>query len=241
MTRRGYANSGRTRQWHHHRACGGRVNVRRLLPLLLLLMASILRSLHNTCAGGVEPACTDAPDGASPPRGTQRRTRHRRMTTVSSTSSFCRCRRRRRLLGRQAAGRGTTFGAGCAARRAASAPSPPHHLLSARVHSAPSVGRSAGTSWSDLGVRAQLLRNARASRRAAKGARAQVEGKWKVIGSRSVLRRAWSRPQRAGGARGADERPDKFLHGRIKGGPSQYPEEAAALAFFRVPRIFLRT
>ena len=24
---------------------------------------------------------------------------------------------------------------------------------------------------------------------------------------------------------------------RIKGGPSQYPEEAAALAFFRVPRI----
>ena len=75
VTRRGYANSGRTRQWHHHRACGGRVNVRRLLPLplplllLLLLMASILRSLHNTCAGGVEPACTDAPDGASPPAG----------------------------------------------------------------------------------------------------------------------------------------------------------------------------
>ena len=29
----------------------------------------------------------------------------------------------------------------------------------------------------------------------------------------------------------------KFLDGRIKGGPSQYPEEAAALAFFRVPRI----
>ena len=69
VTRRGYANSGRTRQWHHHRACGGRVNVRRLLPLPLLLMASILRSLHNTCAGGVDPACTDAPDGASPPAG----------------------------------------------------------------------------------------------------------------------------------------------------------------------------
>ena len=29
-------------------------------------------------AGGIEPACTDAPDGAPPPRGTQRRTRHRR-------------------------------------------------------------------------------------------------------------------------------------------------------------------
>ena len=122
------------------------------------------------------------------------------MTTVSSTSSFCRRRRRRRLLGRQAAGRGTTFGAGCAARRAASAPSPPHHLLSARAHSAPSVGRCTGTSWPDLGVRAQLHRSARASRRAAKGARAQVEGKW-IVGSRSVLRRAWSRPQRGGGAR----------------------------------------
>ena len=130
-------------------------------------------------AGGVEPACTDAPDGAPPPRGTQRRTRHRRMTTVSSTSSFCRRRRRRRLLGRQAAGRGTTFGAGCAARRAASAPSPPHRLHSTRAHSAPSVGRCTGTSWPDLGVRAQLLRNGRASRRAAKAACAQVEGKWR--------------------------------------------------------------
>ena len=186
VTRRGYANSGRTRQWHHHRACGGRVNVRRLLPLPLLLMASILRSLHNTCAGGIEPACTDAPDGAPPRRGTQRRTRHRRRmtTTVSSTSSFCRRRRRRRLLGRQAAGRGTTFGAGCAARRAASAPSPPHHLHSTRAHSAPSVGRSAGTSWPDLGVRAHLLRSASASRRAAKGAcRSMASGE-------IVLRRA---------------------------------------------------
>ena len=92
----------------------------------------------------------------APPWGTQRRTRHRRMTTVSSTSSFRRRRRRRRgrLLGRQAAGRGSTFGAGCAARRAASAPSPPH-LHSTRAHSAPSI-RAAGTSWPDLEVRAQL-------------------------------------------------------------------------------------
>ena len=44
-----------------------------------------------------------------------------------------------------------------------------------------SVGRCAGTSWPDLGVRAQLLRSARASRRAAKGPRAaaQVDGKWR--------------------------------------------------------------
>ena len=128
-------------------------------------------------AGGIEPACNDAPDGAPPPWGTQRRTRHRRMTTVSSTSGgFHRRRRRRRLLGRQAAGRGTTFGAGCAARRAASAPSPPHHLLSARAHSEPSVGRSAGTSWSDLGVRAQLLRNVKArGESCARAGRRQVE------------------------------------------------------------------
>jgi hypothetical protein len=75
-----------------------------------------------------------------PPWGTQRRTRHRRITTVSSTSGgFHRRRRCRRLLrGRHAAGRGTTFGAGCAARRAASAPSPPH-LHSTRARSAPSI------------------------------------------------------------------------------------------------------
>ena len=100
-------------------------------------------------AGGIEPACTDAPDGAPPPWGTQRRTRHRRMTTVSSTSGgFHRRRRRRRLLrGRHAEGRGTTFGADCAAQRAASAPSPPH-VHSTRARSAPSI-RAAGTSWPD--------------------------------------------------------------------------------------------
>ena len=91
-------------------------------------------------AGGIEPACTDAPDGAPPPWGTQRRARHRRITTVSSTSGgFHRRRRRRRLLrGRQTEGRGTTFGAGCAARRAASAPSPPH-LHRTRARAAPSI------------------------------------------------------------------------------------------------------
>ena len=120
-------------------------------------------------------------------------------TTVSSTSSFRRRRRRRgRLLGstrrgRQAAGRGSTLiGAGCAARRAASAPS------SARA-ACVSVGRCAGTSWPDLGVRAHLLRSARASRRAAKGARRSMAN-GEIVGSRSVLRCAWSRPQRGGGS-----------------------------------------
>jgi len=85
----------------------------------------------------------------APPWGTQRRTRHRRITTVSSTSGgFHRHRRRRRCLrGRQAAGRGTTFAAGCAARRAASVPSPPH-LHSTRARSAPSCcGHELARAW----------------------------------------------------------------------------------------------
>ena len=88
------------------------------------------RRRHRTCVHRRARWC-------APPWGTQRRTRHCRITTVSSTSSFHRCGRRRSLRGRQAAGRGTTFGAGCAAQRAASAPSPPH-LHSTRARSAPS-------------------------------------------------------------------------------------------------------
>ena len=152
-----------------------------------------------------------------------------------STSSFCRRRdrrrrRRRRLLGRQAAGRGTTFGAGCAARRAAPAPSP-SHLHSTRAHSAPSVGRCTGTSWPDLGVRAQLLRSARASRRAAKGTRAQVDGKWRDgweplrPPTRLEPAAAPAGPLRcvstAGARRG--KKGTGRTHARIKGGPSQYP------------------
>ena len=182
----------------------------------------------------------------SPPRGTQRpRTRHRRRmtTTVSSTSSFCR-RRRRRLLsrllrGRQAAGRGTTFGAGCAARRhtcTARARTQRHRLvLAAEV----AARARAGPTWES--ERSSSV--ARARQGARRKGRAQVDGKWREgwepLRPYSVLLGAWSRPQRAGGAR-SKERLHKFLHGgRIKGGPSQYPEEAAALAFFRVPRIRL--
>jgi len=60
-----------------------------------------------------------------------------------------------------------------------------------------------------LRVRAQLLRSARASRRAAKGAaRSMANGE--MVGSSAVLRRAWSRPQRGGGAhaRGRKKRLD---------------------------------
>ena len=56
----------------------------------------------------------------------------------------------------------------------------------------------AGTSWPDLGVRAQLLRSARASRRAAKGAgKSMANGE--MVGGSAVLAPGWSRPQRGGG------------------------------------------
>ena len=76
-------------------------------------------------AGGIEPASRDlrAPTRPMARAPTGNAKTHSTPSQVSSTRSFCRRRRRRRLLGRQAAGRGTTFGAGCAARRAASAPS----------------------------------------------------------------------------------------------------------------------
>ena len=176
------------------------------------------RRRHRTC---VLRACVQR-------RARWRGPRDDTVTTVSSTSSFCRRRLlRRRLLGRQAAGRGTTFGAGCAVRRAASAPSPPH-LHSTRRHSAPSVGRCTGTSWPDLGVRAQLLRSARASRRAAKGTRAQVDGQWRD--GWEPLRPPTRLEPAAAGRRRAEQglRSDagkKYVgrtHGRIKGGQSQY-------------------
>jgi len=69
----------------------------------------------------------------------------------------------------------------------------------------------AGTSWPDLGVRAHLLRSARASRRAAKGARRSMAN-GEIIGSGSVLRRAWSRPQQ--GRRGACARWQKKVDGQ---------------------------
>ena len=107
----------------------------------------------------------------APPRGTQRRTRHRRMTTVSSTSSFRRRRRRRRrgrLLGRQAAGRGSTFGG--AGKDACTAPAHEH----ARALSA--IDPCCGHELARLGSPSAARSVARASRRAAGKGRAQVDG-----------------------------------------------------------------
>ena len=87
--------------------------------------------------------CTDAPEGAPPRRGTQRRTRHRRMTTVSSTSSFRRRRRRRRgrLLGvkpqAEAPHSAPVASRGAMRRRHR------RRTCRARVHSAPSIRAAA--------------------------------------------------------------------------------------------------
>ena len=171
----------------------------------------------------------------APPWGTQRRTRHRRMTTVSSTSGGFHRRRRRRLRGRQAAGRGTTFGAGCAAQRAASAPSPPH-LHSTRARSAPSIRAARARAGQSLRVRAQLLRSARASRRAAKGAgRSMANGE--MVGEQ---RRPPTRLEPAAAGRGGahcarSAKKGCTEHARIKGGPSQYPERLLRSPFSGSP------
>jgi len=88
-----------------------------------------------------------------------------------------------------------------------------------------------------LRVRAQLLRSARASRRAAKGAGKSMANGEMVRGG-AVLRRAWSRPQRDADARACARSAKKKVartHGRIKGGPSQYPERLLRSPFSGSP------
>jgi hypothetical protein len=84
--------------------------------------------------------CTDAPEGAPPRRGTQRRTRHRRMTTVSSTSSFRR-RRRGRLLGVKPQAEAPHLAP--VASRGAMHRRHRRRTCRARVHSAPSIRAAA--------------------------------------------------------------------------------------------------
>jgi hypothetical protein len=87
-----------------------------------------------------------------------------------------------------------------------------------------------------LGVRAQLLCSARASKRVAKGARRSMAN-GEMVGGSAVLRRAWSRPQQ--GRRRACARGKKKVgartDARIKGGPSQYPERLLRSPFSGSP------
>ena len=124
-------------------------------------------------AGGIEPACTHAPDGARP-HGVRK-------------DALCRAQVASVAAGAAAA----SLGVKPQAEAPHSAPDAPRRALRRRLRRRTTcsarartqrhrlVAGSAGTSWPDLGVRAQLLRSARASRRAAKGTRAQVDGKWR--------------------------------------------------------------
>jgi hypothetical protein len=173
-------------------------------------------------AGGIEPACTDAPDGARP-RGERKDAldtvalRRSRAQVVASIAA--------------AAAAAASVGVKPQAEAPHSAPVAPRNALrrrlrrrtcTARARALRAIDPCCGHELARLRVRAQLLRSARASRRAAKGAaRSMANGE--MVGSSAVLRRAWSRPQRGGGAHRAVAKKGRTEDGRIKGGPSQYP------------------
>jgi len=103
----------------------------------------------------------------------------------------------------------------------------------ARARSAPSIRAARARAGPSLRVRAQLLRSARASRRAAKGAgRSMANGE--MVGSSAVRRRAWMEPAAAGRRRRASRGAQKKV-ARIKGGPSQYPERLLRSPFSKSP------
>jgi hypothetical protein len=188
-------------------------------------------------AGGIEPACTDAPDGARP-RGERKDAldtvalRRSRAQVVASIAA--------------AAAAAASVGVKPQAEAPHSAPVAPRGALRRRLRRRTCTARARaprhrsvlrGHELARLRVRAQLLRSARASRRAAKGAgRSMANGE--MVGSSAVLRRAWSRPQRGGGARArGGKKKVSQTEDELKGVRAS-TLKAAALAFFRVPRIF---
>jgi len=124
-------------------------------------------------AGGIEPACTDAPDGARP-RGERK--------DALDTVALRRCRAQVASIAAAAA---ASVGVKPQAEAPHSAPVAPRNALRRRLRRRTCTARARtprhrsvlrGHELARLGVRAQLSRSARASRRAAKGARA---GRWR--------------------------------------------------------------
>ena len=148
-------------------------------------------------ARGIEPACTDAPDGARP-----RGERKDALDTVALRRS-----RAQVVASIAAAAAAASVGVKPQAEAPHSAPVAPRNALRRRLRRRTCTARARaprhrsvlrGHELARLRVRAQLLRSARASRRAAKGAgRSMANGE--MVGGSAVLRRAWSRPQRGGG------------------------------------------
>ena len=195
------------------------------------------RRRHRTCVH------TDAPDGARP-RGERK--------DALDTVVRLRCRAQVASVAAAAAAAATAASLGVKPQAEAphSAPVAPRGTLRRRLRrrttckarartltqvSAPSVGCCTGASRPDLGVRAQLHRSARASRRAAKGPRA---GRWQVDRWEQLRPPTRLEPAAAGRRRAeqGDAWKKRWWHAQIKGF-EPVPEEAVALAFFRVPRI----
>ena len=246
VTRRGYANSGRTRQWHHHRACGGRVNVRRLLPLPLLL-------LRHPPSGACTTPAPAASNLRAPTRPMARRPGGERKDALdTAVASRRRC--RAQVASVAAAASAASLGVKPQAEAPHSAPDAPRGALRRRLrrrttssarartqsHRLVAARARAGPTWES--ERSSSV----TSRRAAKAARAQVEGKWR--GNWEPLRPPTRlEMQRPSGRRREEQgeagqivgrtHESKGVRGLVR---ASTLEEAAALAFFRVPRIYRR-
>ena len=207
------AGRGAWRQSHHRRLprfCSDAVPHRPCNAPTLPVATVPVGALED--AGGIEPACTDAPDGAPPPVGNAK--------THSTPSHddgvehkwwlpspppppppppWASSRRPRHHIRRRLRRATRCVGAFAAA--------PAQHARALRA-----IDPCCGHELARLRVRAQLLRSARASRRAAKGAgRSMVNGE--MVGSSAVL--AWNRPQRGGGrAHRAVAKKGRRTHGR---------------------------
>ena len=130
------------------------------------------------------------------------------------------------LLSAASPGMDWTVFANGAASTVADPPAPPCRARSC------CCSRSAALCWSDLGQAGPTWESERSSLRSARASTVKARGErgtcrsmanGEMVGSRSILRRAWSRPQRGGGARvRAMAKKVARTHARIKGGPSQY-------------------
>ena len=184
--------------------------------------------------GGIEPACTDAPDGARP-CGERK--------DALDTVALRRC--RAQVVASIAAAAAASVGVKPQAEAPHSPPVAPRGALRRCLRRRTCTGRARaprhrsvlrGHELARLIVRAQLLRSARASRRAAKGAgRSMANGE--MVGGSAVLRRAWMEPAAAGRRTRASRGGKKGwrTHARIKGGPSQYPERLLRSPFSGSP------
>jgi hypothetical protein len=187
--------------------------------------------------GGIEPACTDAPDGARP-RGERK--------DALDTVALRRCRAQVASIAAAAA---ASVGVKPQAEAPHSAPVAPRNALRRRLRRRTCTARAraqrhrsvlrarAGPTW-ESERSSSVARARQGARRKGRAGRWQIE-RW--------LGAAPSSDAPGAGRSGAEARVraeegvgKKRREVRIKGGPSQYPEEAAALAFFRVPRIRLK-